>query len=102
MCEFSRSERIAKTYPTTSIRISSGSIDGRPTDEKRGESSLRSQERSSAVSIFRMIFGNRVAKMKLVEKLTLANLQMAHHGSTSPRFASAQRSHGSRSVSADF
>jgi hypothetical protein len=30
----SRSERIAKTYPTTSIRIiSSGSIDGRPMDE---------------------------------------------------------------------
>ena len=32
-----------------------------------------------------MIFGNRVAKMKLVEQLTLVTLQTAHHGSTSPR-----------------
>jgi len=32
--QISRSDRIAKTYPTTSIRIiSSGSIDGRPMDE---------------------------------------------------------------------
>jgi hypothetical protein len=32
--QISRSERIAKIYPTTSIRIiSSGSIDGRPIDE---------------------------------------------------------------------
>jgi hypothetical protein len=32
--QISRSERIAKTYPTTSIRIiSSGSIEGRPMDE---------------------------------------------------------------------
>src|SRR6266404_6617667 len=35
-----------------------------------------------------MIFGNRAAKMKLVEQLTLVTLQTAHHGSTSPRFAS--------------
>jgi hypothetical protein len=57
------------------------------------------------VSIFRphqMIFGNCVAKMKLVEQLTLITLQTAHHGSTSPRFASAQRNHGSRPVSTDF
>jgi hypothetical protein len=33
--QISRSERIAKTYPTTSIRIiSSGSIDGRPIVER--------------------------------------------------------------------
>src|SRR6476659_2711854 len=50
----------------------------------------------------KMIFGNRVAKMKLVEQLTLVTLQTAHHGSTSPRFASTQRNHGSRSVSTDF
>jgi hypothetical protein len=32
--QINRSERIAKTYPTTSIRIiSSGSIEGRPIDE---------------------------------------------------------------------
>src|ERR1700686_3856219 len=49
-----------------------------------------------------MIFGNRVAKMKLVEQLTLATLQTAHHGSTSPRFASTQRNHGSPHLSTDF
>jgi hypothetical protein len=49
-----------------------------------------------------MIFGNRVAKMKLVEQLTLVTLQTAHHGSTSPRFASTQRNHGSPHVSTDF
>jgi hypothetical protein len=32
-----------------------------------------------------MIFGNRLAKMKLVEQLTLVTLQTAHHGSTPPR-----------------
>src|ERR1700730_3485577 len=49
-----------------------------------------------------MIFGNCVAKMKLVEQLTLVTLQTAHHGSTSPRIASTQRNHASRSVSTDF
>src|SRR3984957_2820244 len=49
-----------------------------------------------------MIFGNRLAKMKLVEQLTLVTLQTAHHGSTSPRFASTQPNHGSRPVSTDF
>ena len=49
-----------------------------------------------------MIFGNRVAKMKLVEQLTLVTLQTAHHGSTSPRIASTQRNHASRPVSTDF
>src|SRR5271154_5339029 len=49
-----------------------------------------------------MIFGDRVAKMKLVEQLTLVTLQTAHHRSTSPRFASTQRNHGSRPVSTDF
>ena len=32
-----------------------------------------------------MIFRYRVAKMKLVEQLTLVTLQTAHHGSTSPQ-----------------
>jgi hypothetical protein len=48
-----------------------------------------------------MIVGNRV-KMKLVEQWTLVTLQTVHHGSTSPRFASTQRNHGSRLVSTDF
>src|SRR3984957_9510054 len=49
-----------------------------------------------------MIFGDRVVEMKLVEQLTLVTLQTAHHGSTSPRFASTQRNHHSRSLSTDF
>ena len=44
----------------------------------------REQHRSSAPGVF----GNRVAQMKLVEQLTLVTLHTAHHGSTSPRFAS--------------
>src|SRR3954447_24865853 len=49
-----------------------------------------------------MSFGYRLAKMKLVEQLTLVTLQTAHHGSTSPRFASTQRNHGSLPASTDF
>jgi hypothetical protein len=49
-----------------------------------------------------VIFGNRVAELKLVEQLTLVTLQMAHHGSTSPRFASTKRNHASRPLSTDF
>src|SRR5260370_16499616 len=49
-----------------------------------------------------MIFGNRVAEMKLVEQLTLVTLQTAHHGSTSPRSASTQRNHASWPLSTDF
>src|SRR5205085_10653527 len=49
-----------------------------------------------------MIFRNRVAKSKLVEQLTLVTLQTAHHGSTSPRFASTKRNHASRPLSTDF
>src|SRR6266404_9498160 len=49
-----------------------------------------------------MIFGDRIAKMKLVEQLTLVTLQTAHHGSTPARFASTQRNHGLRPVSTDF
>src|ERR1700730_9699221 len=48
------------------------------------------------------IFGDRVVEMKLVEQLTLVTLQTAHHGSTSPRFASTQRNHHSRPLSTDF
>src|SRR3979411_2889933 len=49
-----------------------------------------------------MIFGNHVAKVKLVEQLTLVTLQTAHHGSTLPRFASTQRNHGSPHPSMTF
>src|SRR5471030_2676643 len=49
-----------------------------------------------------MIFRNCVAKLKLVEQLTLVTLQTAYHGSTSPRFAPTKRNHGSRPVSTDF
>ena len=49
-----------------------------------------------------VIFGNGIAKTKLVEQLTLVTLQTAHHGSTSPRIASPQRNHASRRVSTDF
>src|SRR5450755_2199643 len=49
-----------------------------------------------------MIFRNRVAKMNLVEQLTLVTLQTAHHGSTSPIFVSTQRNHGSWPLSTDF
>src|ERR1700719_2092663 len=51
---------------------------------------------------YQVIFGNRVAETKLVEQLTLVTLQTAHHGSTSPRFASTQRNHASWPVSTDF
>jgi len=49
-----------------------------------------------------MIFGDRIAKMKLVKQLTLVTLQTAHHRSTPRRFASTQRNHRSRRVSTDF
>src|SRR5476649_2575934 len=49
-----------------------------------------------------VIFGNGIAKTKLVEQLTLVTLQTAHHGSTSPRIASTQRNHASRPISTDF
>src|SRR3974390_3549266 len=49
-----------------------------------------------------MIFGDRIAKMKLIKQLTLVTLQTAHHGSTPPRFASTQRNHRSRLASTDF
>src|SRR5271169_782437 len=49
-----------------------------------------------------VIFGNCIAKTKLVEQLTLVTLQTAHHGSTSPGIASTQRNHASRSISTDF
>src|SRR5580765_1660450 len=49
-----------------------------------------------------MVFRNRVAKMKLVEQLTLVTLQTAHHGSTSSRFASTLRNHASWPLSTDF
>jgi hypothetical protein len=55
-----------------------------------------------------MIFGNRVAKMKLVEQLTLVTLLTAHHGSTSsritlpglsqPTFATKSANNGSRAL----
>src|ERR1700730_17842770 len=49
-----------------------------------------------------MIFRNRVAELKLVEKLTLFALQPPHHGLPSPKIASARRNHGSPHASTDF
>src|SRR5712671_4694561 len=60
------------------------------------------QIQSSVDLAHQMIFRDHVAKTKLVEQLTLVTLQTAHHGSTSSRFASTQRNHGSRPVSTDF
>src|SRR4030081_2419369 len=60
------------------------------------------QIESSVDLAHQMIFGNHVAKVKLVEQLTLVTLQTAHHGSTSPRFASTQRNHGSPHPSMTF
>jgi hypothetical protein len=64
--------------------------------------SMEGMSRKEAIFPHQMIFRNRVAKMKLVKQLILVTLQTAHHGSTSPRFASAQRNHGSRPFSTDF
>jgi NTE family protein len=63
---------------------------------------LRTAASHNVHSLVHLIFRNRVAKMKLVEQLTLVTLQTAHHGSTSPRIASAQRNHGSWPASTDF
>src|SRR6266404_8971976 len=60
------------------------------------------QIQSSVDLAHQMIFRDHVAKTKLVEQLTLVTLQTAHHGSTSPRFASTKRNHGSRPLSTDF
>jgi hypothetical protein len=49
-----------------------------------------------------VIFRDSIAKTKFVEQLTLVTLQTAHHGTTSPRFASPQRNHGSQPVSTNF
>ena len=59
-------------------------------------------DRSSVDLPHQMIFGNRIAEMKLVEQLTLVTLQTAHHGSTSSRFASTLRNHASWPLSTDF
>jgi hypothetical protein len=63
----------------------------------RMDSTIRQKLALLAANLARqMIFRDRVAKMKLVEQLTLVTLQTAHHQSTSPRFASTQRNHASR------
>src|ERR1700743_990236 len=49
-----------------------------------------------------MVFGNRVAEMKLVKQLTLVTLQTAHHGSTSSRFTSPLGKPASSPSSTDF
>jgi hypothetical protein len=49
-----------------------------------------------------MILRNRVAELKLVEKLTLFALQPPHHGLPPPKIASARRNHGSPHASTDF
>src|SRR5258708_22103872 len=69
----------------------------------RRELAAKPRQIESSVDLpHQMIFGDRIAKMKLVEQLTLVTLQTAHHGSTPPRFVSTQRNHGSRPVSIDF
>ena len=75
----------ARTMHTmTSSRSKSGKLAAKP-----------GQIESSVDLPHQMIFGDRIAKMKLVEQLTLVTLQTAHHGSTPPRFASTQRiNHG--------
>jgi hypothetical protein len=80
-------------------------IDRRPTRGRivRCQFGAKPRKIKSSIDLpHQMIFGNRVAKMKLVEQLTLATLQTAHHGSTSPRFASTQRNHASWPLSTDF
>jgi hypothetical protein len=49
-----------------------------------------------------MIFRNRVAELKLVEKLTLFALLPPLDGLPSPRIGSARRNHGSPHASTDF
>src|SRR5882724_4957263 len=66
-------------------------IDRRPTHGRimRGKFAAKPGQIESSIDLpHQVIFGHRVAKMKLVEQLTLVTLQTAHHGSTSPRFAS--------------
>src|SRR5712664_4417098 len=80
-------------------------IDGRATHRRimRCKFAAKPGQIESSIDLpYQMIFRNRVAKTKLVEQLTLVTLQTAHHGSTSPRFASAERNHGSRPISTDF
>src|ERR1700722_18771429 len=94
--------RTTQTQATTDHQLR---INRRPTNGRIMRSKFAANpgqiERSVDLA-HQMIFGDRVAKMKLVEQLTLVTLQTAHHGSTSPRIASPQRNHGWRPVSTDF
>src|SRR5947208_13951794 len=80
-------------------------IDGRTTHERivRCKFAAKPRKIESGVDLpHQVLFGDRMFKIELVEKLTLVTLQTAHHGSTSPRFASTQRNHGSWPASTDF
>src|SRR5438094_9091894 len=80
-------------------------IDGRTTHERtvRCKFAAKPRKIESGVDLpHQEIFGDRIVTIELVEKLTLVTLQTAHHGSTSPRFASTQRNHGSWPASTDF
>src|SRR5512138_1456984 len=87
-------------HPDHQFRINRRATHGRIT--RRKFTAKPGKIESSIDLLHQVIFGNRVAEMKLIEQLTLVTLQTAHHGSTSPRFASAQRNHASWPVSIDF
>src|SRR3954452_7243522 len=84
--QISRSERLAKTYPTTSIRIINpdrSRADPWTNNELQvrwGARKDREQYRSSAPDDLR----HCVIELKLVEKLRLFALQPSHHGLPPP------------------
>ena len=98
-----RADRKDITYdqhPDHQFRINRRAARGRVV---RGKFTAQPGKIKSSIDLpHQMIFRHCLAKTKLVEQLTLVTLQTAHHGSTSPRFASTQRNHGSQPISTDF
>src|ERR1700731_926207 len=95
-----RRDRRAYQHPDHQLRIDRRATDGRI---MRSKFTAKPGQIESSIDLpHQMVFRNRVAKVKLVEQLTLVTLQTAHHGSTSPRFASTQRNHRSWPFSTDF
>src|SRR5215204_3921660 len=75
-------------------------IDGRATHERMVRCKFAAKPRKIERGVdlpHQVIFGDRIFKIELIEKLTLVTLQTA-----SPRFASTQRNHGSWPASTDF
>src|SRR5918994_366355 len=68
-------------HPDHQLRIDRRATRGRIM--RRKFAAKPGQIESSVDLAHQMIFGDRVAKTKLVEQLTLVTLQTAHHGSTS-------------------